>query len=80
MHVAVLTNERGRYLEVKISDYEACNEIFLKIPEDKKNGEEWALFANKLKHMALDGVKEGALKIATMQRKVEVSVVTVGGE
>lgn len=72
LHVAVREYKMGRFLEIRVPNYEACNEIFLKVPGDNKKGKEWAYFANKLKHFVLDGVKEGALKIATMQGSEKV--------
>lgn len=46
-------------MELKLQNYGAFNDIYLRVPDEEKPGEGWRMFGAKLKKFALDGVVMG---------------------
>lgn len=63
LHVEVRSNDRGIYLEMKLPNHEAINDVHLKIPGDKGMREGWQPLACKLKKSPLDGFIKADLEM-----------------
>lgn len=48
LHVHVRGNDRGRFVELMISNYETCNDGYLKVPEEDIVGKGWKIFSRQL--------------------------------
>lgn len=52
-------NERMRFVELKLPNYGAFHDLFLKIPDEGRPGGVWHSYSEKAKRFALDGVAMG---------------------
>lgn len=48
LHVFVRTNDRGRFIELRMPNYSASSDFFLKVPEEDSAGCGWGIFVNEL--------------------------------
>lgn len=65
LHVFVRNNGRSKFVELRMPNYDACGEVFLKVPVEDTAGCEWSIFAKELGSFAKKKVVMGDLEMNT---------------
>lgn len=59
VHVISRNNDRGRFVELKLPNCNACGEVFLKVPEEDPKSCRWNIFAKELSEICEEQTSHG---------------------